>query len=347
MGCCSAKTYDAPKQMEDRIYPSLKQNLPTMEGKVVAITGCTTGTGLVCAKLCAELGATVILLNRDSQRAEKALADVKAIGVAKHVACDLSSFASVHAAADQLLKECPDGIDVLCCNAGIMACKDEATADGFDVQMQANHLSHFLLAAKTMPLLDKAAQKRGEARVVSHSSMAGTGSRPLEAKYFGKNGGDLGGDGSNMVFCMGGRWIRYGQSKLANIVFTKALDDRLRASSSKVKAFVAHPGLAATELQVKSVKDGGMASGFTNMLMGQGQSGNDGACGIIKCCCAPHLEAGGFYGPKLPGGMAGEPVLIASFSGAAKKVSKEAKDMLWGESEKATGVAFAIPVEGQ
>ena len=87
-------------------------------------------------------------------------------------------------------------IDVLCNNAGIMALKDKATIDGFDIQMQTNHLSHFLLCKKLMPLLKKATQLRGEARVVNHSSIARFGVKALEAKYLEKNGGNLGTQGS-------------------------------------------------------------------------------------------------------------------------------------------------------
>merc|ERR1719454_2525223 len=98
------------------------------------------------------------------------------------------SFAAVKETAQKLKEELGDsGLDVLCNNAGIMATKDEATVDGCDTQMQTNHLSHFLLTAELWPLLEKAAELRGEARVVNHSSMARKG-KPLEAQYLGKNG---------------------------------------------------------------------------------------------------------------------------------------------------------------
>ena len=67
---------------------------------------------------------------------------------------------------------CKDGLDVICNNAGIMALKDQATIDGFDIQMQTNHLSHFLLTKELLPLLEIAAEKRGEARIVNHTSIS-------------------------------------------------------------------------------------------------------------------------------------------------------------------------------
>ena len=81
----------------------------------------------------------------------------------------------------------------------------------------------------------------------------------LEAKFFGKNGGKLGGNGNNM-FMNGARWNRYHQTKLANAVMTVELAARLRAAGSKVKAVVAAPGLAATNLQVTTAQDDGMPS---------------------------------------------------------------------------------------
>jgi len=88
------------------------------------------------------------------------------------VECDLRSFASVEAAAKRVAELCPEGVHVLANNAGVMALPDEATGDGFDVQMQTNHLSHFLLTRELMPLLERAAEADGEARVVNHSSGA-------------------------------------------------------------------------------------------------------------------------------------------------------------------------------
>jgi NAD(P)-dependent dehydrogenase (short-subunit alcohol dehydrogenase family) len=138
-----------------------------MDGKMVAITGCTTGTGFEMAKQCAALGATVFMLNRASSRADEAFSavDAAAPGLAKVVACDLQSFQSVKGAADQVHQLVGEhGLDVLCNNAGIMAFPNEMTSDGYDVQMQTNHLSHFLLTAELLPALHKASILRGEAR---------------------------------------------------------------------------------------------------------------------------------------------------------------------------------------
>jgi NAD(P)-dependent dehydrogenase (short-subunit alcohol dehydrogenase family) len=223
----TASKYEKPA-IPSKFYPECVAKLPDLQGKVVAITGCTTGTGFHCARACASKGAHVVLLNRSSERATAAHASIsKEYENAKvtFVPCDLTSFESVRLAAGAL-KElfAATGIDVLCNNAGVMALEDKACPEGYDVQMKTNHLSHFLLTREILPLLEKAADLRGEARVVNHSSIAREGKK-LDAKYLGKNGGNLGGNGASMLFG-GARWLRYHQTKLANVVFTLALADR-------------------------------------------------------------------------------------------------------------------------
>ena len=226
------------------------------------------------------------MLNRKSTRAEKAQQDITAAhpnADVQSIECDLQSFVSVQSAADTVQELCADGIYALINNAGIMAMPDEATGDGFDTQMQTNHLSHFLLTRELFPLLEKGAAKHGEARVVNHSSMARKGVPKLEAKYLERNGGDLGGD----AFALngGGRWVRYGQTKLANAAFTAALHDKLQASQSKVKSLVAHPGWANTELQVSTDKQGGMMMAPLVSFIAKfiSQSEEDGTLGLELC----------------------------------------------------------------
>jgi len=208
MGSSSSKSsYKEPKKIESVHFAEFENDVPDMSGKTIAITGCTSGTGLVAAKTCAKKGARVYMLNRSSSRAEAAEAEVRTIlgdssNKVSTINCDLQSFNSVREAAKQLLNETrANGLDVICNNAGVMALEDKATEDGYDVQMQTNHLSHFLLNKEIFPSLLKAVELRGEARIVNHSSLARKGPGGiLQAKYFGKNGGNLGGNGSSMFF---------------------------------------------------------------------------------------------------------------------------------------------------
>ncbi len=276
-----------------------------MSGRVAVVTGTTSGTGYVCARELAKRGAKVFLLNRPSDRATASLTKLRqevSDGDFEAIECDLQNFESVRGAIKAIYAS-TEKLDVLCNNAGVMALKDAATVDGYDVQMQTNCLSHFLLTKELFPLL----KKSDDARIVNHSSEARRGP-PLEAKYFGKNGGDLGGDGTeaeNASFASP-RWARYHQTKLANCAFTYALHERLQAAGlTHIKALVAHPGLAATQLQVTTGIDGGMdtSSGF----MKQAQTAEDGALGIIRACMDPDAASGQFYGPD---GWTGFPVLL-------------------------------------
>lgn len=301
---------------------------------MVAITGCTSGTGYVAARTAARKGAHVVMLNRPSARATAAAAqlasDVPGAAVTA-VACDLSSFASVREAAAALNSQfSAAGLDVLCNNAGVMALADEATADGYDVQMQTNHLGHFLLAKEVFGLLETAASLRGEARVVHHTSLARLGSA-LAAKYLGPNGGQLGGNGSSMLL-NGARWERYHQSKLANAVCTAALAEKLRAAGSKVIALAAAPGLAATNLQVTTAQGGGMGSG--TWFMRFGQSAEDGAMPLIACVARANVQNGDFYEPVNLGGLKGLP---AKTPLTDKCSNAQATALLWEASEAACG----------
>jgi NAD(P)-dependent dehydrogenase (short-subunit alcohol dehydrogenase family) len=324
-------------------FPAFKAALPSMEGKTVVITGTTSGTGQVAARTMVELGAKVLLLNRPSKRAEASLAALNAAHPAAEVhavECDLQSFASVEKAAARVTELCPEGVHVLCNNAGVMALEDQATGDGFDVQMQTNHLSHFLLTRELWPLLERAAESAGEARVANHSSTARMApGKKLKAAYLEKNGGNLGGNSSGLMF-NGPRWVRYNQTKLANAAFTAALHQRAQASGSKVKALVAHPGLARTELQETTVKEGGMNRLFTNVFMRMSQSAEDGAMGIISCMSKADARSGQFYGPG--SGMMATSGPAVAFDLEGYYDNEPTRELLWERSCAAIGREFVI-----
>ncbi|MFK7930943.1 MAG: SDR family NAD(P)-dependent oxidoreductase [Myxococcota bacterium] len=289
----------------------LQNHTADQTGRVAAITGTTSGTGFVCARELARLGARVFLLNRASSRADAALERLRTAvpaGDFVPVTCDLQSFDSVRAAA-AAVREQTDVLDILCNNAGVMALPDQATADGYDVQIQTNCLSHFLLTRELFPLLEKSS----DARIVNHSSAARRGG-PLEARYFGKNGGDLGGDGTDAENASfgGPRWERYHQTKLANCAFTYGLVERLEAkNTTHIKALIAHPGLALTSLASTTADTGGMS--LEGDFMTQAQSAEDGALGILRACADPSAGQGEFFGPEgwtgFPQRLTPEPLL--------------------------------------
>lgn len=330
--------YTKAVAVETKYLPDLVKLLPSQKGKVVVITGTTSGTGSVAASVAADLGAHVVLLNRSSKRAEAGLASLQA----KHgkdsftdVPCDLQDFASVRAAAATISEKFgKEGVDILINNAGVMGMPDKRTKDGFDVQMQTNHLSHFLLSMELMPLLETAAARAGEARVVNHSSLAAHGA-PLEAKYYAESKEDeLGGFEEGSERFTDPQWLRYHQSKLANQVFTHALNDKLKENKSAVISLVAHPGLASTSLQVTTTKHGGSSGKVMSARMETAQSAEDGTCGILSCAFLKEAEAGQYYGPK---GMGGEAVVLPK---DPIFIAQDAKDVLWDHSVKATGSAL-------
>lgn len=303
-------------KLHDELYPDVVANLPSLSGKVVAITGTTSGTGYWCAIATASKGAAaILLLNRPSERAAKADADIQLAvdkaGVSTKVTsieCDLSSFASVRQAAQAAKQYATGGLDVLCCNAGVGGQRDVRTSDGFDLQMQTNHLSHALLIELLESSLEQAATARGEARVVFHSS----GARffllgPKTAvKDFGGDQftacapGTLYGDSS------GAQQARYNHSKLANSAYTMALHERFKAAGSKVKALCADPGAASTSFFHNTTlgqEAGGCAAWVANwMLWGMAskmtQSGPDGTCPLLLACFSAEAHSGDLYSPE-------------------------------------------------
>ncbi len=329
-------------EIKNVYYDDAVQKLPSMEGKTIAITGTTSGTGNIAAQTLAAKGARLILLNRASQRSTESLKALRSKYPSIEfipVDCDLQSFASVRKAATEVSALSADGLNVLCNNARVMALKDEATADGFDVQMQTNHLSHFLLTKLLMPYLEMAAEKYGEARIVNHSSVARFGKK-LEAQYLEKKGGNLGGNGSRMMPFPGARWVRYQQTKLANAAFTACLHEKLSAHNPKIKALVAHPGLATTNLQDTTVSDGGMGSWFTGLFMKTGQSQEDGAIGIIKCMADPNAKSGDFIGPGASRTAMRGPVVTFALEDFYN--NSATRDILWSKSCEAMGEDFII-----
>jgi len=279
--------------------------------------------------------------------------------------CDLQDFKSVKDAVASIKSKGYTEIYCLCNNAGIMAVNDTITKDGFEVQMQTNHLSHFLLTAELFPLIKAASKKFGDARITQHSSIARlmTEHAKLEEKYLlhQEKDGQLGGNEvpKGGEFAMkGGPWFRYSQTKLANSVFNQALADRLKASNDvdcqNIVATCAHPGISRTNLSDHLMaKENYVVS---NMIMPMVtyllfQSASDGSMGILRGMMDEKLslESGTLYGPSLSLKVEGEKA-SPSATGAAVvnpelsyEVDSNSKDMLWNLSEKATGVKFTIP----
>ncbi|KAI9365353.1 hypothetical protein DFJ73DRAFT_918539 [Zopfochytrium polystomum] len=211
-------------------------------GKHIVVTGANTGLGLETARALAAHGAVVTIAARSQAKGEAAVATVKNRHPDANVTfrqLDLSTVAGVDAFADAYLAS-GKPLDILICNAGVMACPYSLTPDGFENQFAVNHLAHFRLVTRLLPLLDRSGRAAGDkSRVVVLSSLA----QLLFAPPAGIPFDDL--DAKNSY----SMWIRYGETKLANTMFAFELDRRCAAQGLAVAAASVHPGtIAATEL---------------------------------------------------------------------------------------------------
>ncbi|XP_071388307.1 retinol dehydrogenase 12-like [Centroberyx affinis] len=201
-----------------------------LDGKTVLITGANTGIGKETAVDLASRGARVILACRDMDRANKAAEDIRKRSGNGNVIVkklDLASLQSVRQLAKDILAS-EERLDVLINNAGVMRCPKWQTEDGFEMQFGVNHLGHFLLTNCLLDLLKKSAPSR----IVNVSSLA----HERGQIYFD----DIHQDKDYHP------WKCYGQSKLANVLFTRELATRLQGTG--VTTYSLHPGVIRTEL---------------------------------------------------------------------------------------------------
>ena len=207
-------------------------DVPGQHGRVAVVTGANTGLGFETARVLAARGASVVLAVRDIEKGKRAAARIAGTAPGANVMVqplDLASLDSIRAAAGELRAQHPR-IDLLINNAGVMFTPRQTTGDGFELQFGTNHLGHFAL---TGLLLEQMLPVPGS-RVVTVSSLA----HRIRARI---NFDDLQGERSYS------RVAAYGQSKLANLMFTYELQRRLSGAGTTI-AVAAHPGLAATEL---------------------------------------------------------------------------------------------------
>jgi len=343
--CRAKETPCPPNVYADDVW---KHDLPQkLKGKTYAITGSSRGMGFELANRIAERGGNVILLNRNGSHAEKAREDVQRAssiggGTVVLISCDLCDFESVRSAAAEVRKESALRgwqLDCLVLNAGLMAQGDVRTKDGFDIQMQANHLSHFLLTSLLFDLLEKAAAETGEARVVNHTSGArNMPNSPLQEDAFEKSWAEqatnpCAGDAKTMA-----KWQRYQQSKRANLAFTYALADLISARGTKVKSLCAHPGACNSGLQSRT-EGGSFLDNFINGLAAaSGHSTGDGCLGIALGAVKEGVAIGDLFGPTDFGCLKGKAVLSPSEREA--NYSEQQLRMLWDKSLLATGAKW-------
>lgn len=282
-------------------------DLPSFAGRTVIVTGANSGLGLVTARELARVGARVILACRNIGKGETAAAGMT--GDVQVRRLDLQDLASIHDFADSV-----SVVDVLINNAGIMAVPYAITKDGFESQIGTNHLGHFALTNLLLPKITD--------RVVTVSSiMHMTGWISLT---------DL-----NWKARPYSAWLAYGQSKLANLLFTSELQRRLIAAGSYVKAHAAHPGYSATNLQGHTGNKVGTPI-WLALNKVAGASPEYGA-GPTLYAASQDLPPDSFIGPKF--GARG-PISEVGRSPLARDTKTARK--LWELSEQLTGKHFPL-----
>jgi NAD(P)-dependent dehydrogenase (short-subunit alcohol dehydrogenase family) len=285
-------------------------DLPDMTGRHVIVTGANSGIGRAAARALAHAGARVVLAVRDIDKGRAAAATMP--GETEVRRLDLASLASIREFAAGWHGE----LDLLINNAGVMVPPFGRTEDGFELQFGTNHLGHFALTNLLLGNLT--------GRVVSVSS---TGHRMGEIDF----------EDLNWERRPYKAWRAYGQSKLANLLFTAELQRRLTDAGSGVLATAAHPGYAATNLQFQSGRrllD--LVSVVGNRLLAQDEDG--GALPTLYAATAD-IPGNSFAGPGGFMEQRGAPKLVGR-SDAAKDAGVARR--LWTVSEELTGVRFPL-----
>jgi NAD(P)-dependent dehydrogenase (short-subunit alcohol dehydrogenase family) len=295
-------------------------DIPDQTGRTAIITGANTGLGYETAVALAGQGARVVLAVRNLDKGKQAatrIAEAHPGATVELQELDLTSLASIRAATEQLRAD-HDRIDLLINNAGVMWTPKSTTADGFELQFGTNHLGHFAL---TGLLLDRLLPVPGS-RVVTVSSI---GHRLRAAIHFD----DLQWEHSY------NRIGAYGQSKLANLLFTYELQRRL-APRGTTAAVAAHPGGSRTELTRNVPR---LVAAVNAVLEPLYQGADRGALPTLRAATDPGVHGGQYYGPGGIGELRGYPKVVPS-SDQSHDVKLQRR--LWEVSEDLTGVVYPV-----
>ena len=296
-------------------------DMPDLTGRTAIVTGANSGIGFHAALELARHGARVTLAARDAGRGAAAVDRLRAEVPAADVtlgSLDLADLASVRSFAGAYGGE----LDLLVNNAGVMAVPLQHTPDGFESQFGTNHLGHFALTGLLLPAL----LARPGARVVTVTSSAHRYGRirfeDLDARHGYR------------------KWQAYGQSKLANLLFTFELQRRADAAGAELRSVAAHPGYASTNLQVAGPRlTGNKLTERGADLMGRvlGQPAAAGALPTLRAATDPAVHGGEVFGPAGPMELRGAPKRVAVSATARDRALAE---RLWAVSVEKTGVSW-------
>ncbi|TSB45484.1 SDR family oxidoreductase [Alkalicoccobacillus porphyridii] len=279
-----------------------------MNQKVAIVTGANSGMGLATSVEMANKGYHVIMLCRNKQRGEQAVESAKiqlTNGSVELQLCDLGSLDDIRSYTESFIQS-GKALDVLIANAGVVTTKRQETKDGFEAMLGVNHLGHFLLIQL---LLDKLKQSL-DGRIVIVSSGA-------------HKWGDINFNDPHMTkkySIMKG----YGQSKLANILYTRRLAKELKGTNVSVNAL--HPGAVATNLGVN--RDTGFGKAIYRLLKPFFQTPEQGSRTAVYLATDEEIEH-----------VSGEYFIKAARAPISKRAADDGlADKLWEWSQKQTGM---------
>ena len=290
------------------------EQMPGQTGRVAVVTGANTGIGFETAAALAAGNATVVLACRNQAKAKDGMERIRArtpMAELEFIELDLASLASVERFAVSF-RAAHDRLDLLINNAGVMIPPLGHTEDGFELQFGCNHLGHFALTGRLMEVLE-----------------ATSGSRVVNVASLAHRYGVMDFDNLNAEKSYD-KMPAYGQSKLANLLFTFELQRRLEEAGSTVEVTAAHPGWTGTDLQRHS-----SVIAFLNHFFAQTPA--MGALPTLRAATDPQARGGDYYGPKGFFEMRGTPKKVETRPAARNELDAR---RLWQVSEALTGVTF-------
>jgi NAD(P)-dependent dehydrogenase (short-subunit alcohol dehydrogenase family) len=303
-----------------------EHDIPDLSGRTAVVTGANGGLGFQTALAMAGAGAHVVLAARDPAKTAAAEARMRARYPSASlvvVPLDLGDLSSVSAAAREILGG-HERVDILVNNAGVMAMPQRTTVDGFEMQLGVDHLGHCAFTAYLLPALLAAPA----ARVVTVTSTARHRSRRLDPAdpHMRENYR---------------AWGAYARAKMANYHFGLGLQQQFSRAGVAAQSLIAHPGLSNTDLQARSVREGGAgwAGAFFEALTARsGMTPFEGARPQLRAATDPRARGGQLYAPRYGshGPAVRRPIL-------RRHDLQEQIDVLWQVSERETGIPLDVP----
>ncbi|RIV37598.1 oxidoreductase [Micromonospora radicis] len=302
------------------------ENIPDQRGRTVIVTGANSGLGRETARALVGRGARVVLACRDLAKGEAAAGDIRQRHPDGEVRClplDLADLDSVAAFATAYRAEY-DQLDLLINNAGVMYPPLRRTRQGFELQFGTNHLGHFALTGRLLPML-----------------LATEGARVVAVASNAYRTGRIDFDDLNWERRRYSRFGAYSQSKLAVLLFVLELHRRLTGAGAALRVTAAHPGWTYTgESQGRDrfVTVVNAIGRYVAMPLEQG------VLPTLRAATDPDADSGSYWGPAHRMENAGPPVPAGR---APRALDADVAGRLWAESERLTGVPISLaPVEG-